>query len=343
MPASEWSGRNYHIILADDGLTWSVDFRMPNGARFRHAITNAEVESWGGRDALIWWANRVDAEIIGWRRPARRRLTFAELMNSYAQPISAPLPPLTEESVDDASTRIAEWSQTTRRVVRNEYAAYLTQRESEVAAALESGVSLTYQGGVPVMLEGATFVAELPAVGPNAGLTPEPEPVTYLGMRVVRTGNVSRGTVVIENRVLYVSNRDTPEVWQERARARVAVLNGRRANVSIKAVCRLCGKAYPSVQGIGEPDRFCSDRCRATAKDLIDCEVCNGTGMHSNGRDKCGSCWGTTFKACDACGEDHAHLSHSFLTVRGNGTYFVCPACVKEEREVATAAPAGAM
>jgi hypothetical protein len=132
-------------------------------------------------------------------------------------------------------------------------------------------------------------------------------------------------------RTIYVNASTPTDVWQAEVRRQLARIVQRSAPVSIKASCRYCGKAYPARQGITTPDPYCSDKCRNAAADLADCPTCYGTGGTTEA--KCGDCFGSTYKPCDACQEDHARVSLMFTNPSTGTVYYVCPSCVEDERQ----------
>ena len=286
------------LTVTPDRHAYSLTFGLPTGVFYTVEVTALQ--------ALQAGVNREDLE-------------------RWWEVISAELPRLRvdNESYGEAIDRcLASWLASGLRM--DEIEARLTNAEADMRERLLAEVF------------GHTAV---PAVEPpNEGVAPAVEPTHYLGMPVNRTPNVRPNAVTIQatlgtRRTIFIHPTTPVEVWQVEARRQLARLVQRSAPVSIKQTCRYCGKAYPAKQGITDPDAYCSDRCRTAAADLIDCPVCAGSGASSVDGAKCGECYGSTYKPCDACQEDTARASLMFTNPSTGTVYYVCPSCVQEERD----------
>lgn len=303
-----------YLVRRDPDLAvTSVVFHLPTTpSRLLFTFADAELALIG--DRIREWAESVDEQIRLGRRIVTPRVSFAEWMRDPAVAPSA-VAPLPEMETNEAfRDRIAEFA-----------------RQNRPRAEADSSGMLPWQR---VVITG-TEEAESP---PNEGAAPLVEPTHYLGLPVQRTRNVALNTVTLQSNAagrlaIYIHPSTPTDIWQPAARARYARHLQRSAPVSIKATCRLCGKAYPARQTLAVTENYCSDRCRAQARDFIDCPACNGTGLGRNEGDKCGECFGTTYQPCAACSEDHARISLTFQNPSSGTVYNICSACVHDERE----------
>ena len=336
---------------------YSLTFALPTGARYTIEVTGLQAVAAGlDRAALERWWSEVCAELPRLRvgdesygaaidRSLRVLLSQRQPATPVPAPASFPVPPSVwqawqQDIQESMSQRNAFLDVVERRITASEVAL----RESEVALRESMNRAIfNAQFTVPVVITGLEAPtmptpATPPDVSPNEGMEPLPEPTHYLGMAVIRTPNVRVNAVTIQPapsgrlRYIYVHPTTPTDVWQAEVRRQIARIAQRSAPVSIKQNCRYCGKAYPASQGTSTPDAYCSDRCRHAAADLFDCPVCGGTGRSPSGEGKCGECFGSTYRPCDGCQEDHGRASLMFTNPRTGTVYYVCPSCVDDER-----------
>jgi hypothetical protein len=344
-----------------------ITFHMPDGRSYAHAFTGLQVLSLG-EHVIVEWAERVDEEIRRGClvRPPTPPRTFAGAL------LTVPTTYIEQETEAEAAERIAAFSASSRpggpprcsfeELERRITASEVAMRE-RMSNALFSGVTVTPS---TYATWGTAYIINTAAFDPLRGLTPQTfitdevntmptptpttpnegmpvlqEPTAYLGMPVQRTQNVRVNAVTIQatmagRRTIFVNPNTPTGIWQEEVRRQLARLVQRSAPVSIKQTCRYCGKAYPARQGMStDPSPYCSDRCAAAAADFTDCPACGGTGRAAGNPsgEKCGECYGSSYKPCDSCQEDHARLSLMFTNPSTGTVYYVCPACVADERE----------